>query len=88
MGYLDDDYFEYEQNQKKLKEEISKTPEQNFYRGGTDLPFFEQRQLLQEPDYREIAATEAGKINHNSVQEYLSDCDKIYNWLIQKQNKR
>lgn len=71
----------------KIKKAIAETPAHNWYRG-SDSPDIFERQLLPEPDYRQIAATEAGKIPHGSVQEYLTDCDKIYNWLMTDEIKR
>lgn len=65
---------------------VDKTPEQ-LMEIIRNTPWTFERQLLPEPDYRQIAATEAGKIPHGSVQEYLTDCDKIYNWLIEKPKK-
>jgi len=53
-----------------------------------NTPWTIERQILPETNLRELAANLASKINHNSVQEYLSDCDKVYEWLVQDDIKK
>lgn len=67
---------------------VSKTAEQ-IMKEWQSKPWvdYEERQLLPEPDYKLVAATEAGKIPHSTIQEYLSDCDKIYNWFVEKHKR-
>lgn len=78
----------------KIKKMIAETPEHNWYKGSIAPnihPFTEtiERQVIPETNLRELAATLSSKIEHKTVQEYLSDCDKIYQWLVQDEvNKR
>lgn len=42
----------------------------------------EERNIIQETDYRSLALTEAGKLKNSTPQELLSNADKIYQWLM------
>lgn len=48
----------------------------------------EERIVIQEPDYRHTAITEAGKLPNQSTQELLQAADKIYNWLMTEKNEK
>lgn len=48
----------------------------------------EERNIIQETDYRSLALTEAGKLNNSTPQELLSNADKIYQWLVQDDKKK
>lgn len=47
----------------------------------------EERNIIQETGYRSLALTEAGKLNNSTPQELLSNADKIYQWLIDRNRK-